>query len=130
MSWEAMSERERDAWISHNIFELDVVDDYNLVGQYAVASDIAVSKYYRTYPNGYCYPVPTLPKYTSDISAVMEAEEKIMQIGLADAYGNNLSRIVWQKAGRPIGAYDIAHASTADRCAAMYLTLNQRRQER
>jgi hypothetical protein len=102
--WEAMSERERDAWIADAIVYVSLTTHYNEDGTY-----------------GY------LPRYTTDISAAMEAEEKIMQIN-ARIYGQNLLKVCGIEYIDNITIAEIAHIPADRRCLAMYLTLMQQKE--
>ncbi|KIL38320.1 hypothetical protein SD70_27280 [Gordoniibacillus kamchatkensis] len=90
--WNAMTPRERDAWITGIV---DVND------------------------------------YSSDISAAMEAEEKIMQMGLHYIYAHNLAVVISTDKKKHIDdvtQFDLIHASAADRCLALWLTINKQKE--
>jgi frataxin-like iron-binding protein CyaY len=104
--WNAMTPRERDAWIAEHVMGQKFRSEWHKQHNDTI----------------YCY--------STDISATMEAEEKIMQMdaNTRSKYVLNLIDLVKVENHSPFTADEIMlliHASAADRCAAMYLTLNQ-----
>jgi hypothetical protein len=113
--WNAMTPRKQDAWIEINLF-----------GR-------SESKMWPGCVKEGAKAFPPRP-FTSDISAAMEAEEKIMQMD--DETKIEYMESLWKVLNIPTGnegnwdsILRMVHASAADRCKAMYLTLNQRREE-
>ncbi|KIL42097.1 hypothetical protein SD70_02635 [Gordoniibacillus kamchatkensis] len=100
MTWEAMSEQERDAWIVKAM--------------------------------GWSEWPPIFP--TSDISAAMEAEEKIMQDAETRGYYFlNLADILDVDVDVSPSIDDmlsLIHASAADRCKAMFLTIQHKERKK
>lgn len=59
-----------------------------------------------------------LPYFSSDITAAMEAEEKILERGLKYEYGVKLGEVVSDSVSSPT-TFDYAHATAEQRCRAM-----------
>jgi hypothetical protein len=119
--WNAMTPRERDAWIAEHVMGWTKErTEENVWFE-------PISRLWKPLDH-----ITNLPYYFADISAAMRAEEKIMQMdaNTRSKYVLNLIDLVKVENHSPFTADEIMlliHASAADRCAAMYLTLNQRR---
>jgi hypothetical protein len=125
--WNAMTPRERDAWIAEHVMGWEYVNECieshpdTVILHPPYAFDLAIGEpYFNWDPN-------------SNISAAMEAEEKIMQMDVRTQidYITHLHEILGLQRVF-LAAEDmlrIIHASAADRAKAMYLTLMKEREE-
>jgi hypothetical protein len=111
--WNAMTPKERDYTILMEMFD-GQFDDYDFKGMSAEKLG------------------SWLPQFTANVILAMEAEEKIMQMSglIQGEYAANLTKVLeidgWKLTADAV--LKLVHASAADRCAAMYLTLMQQKE--
>jgi hypothetical protein len=114
--WNAMTPRERDAWIAEYVMGWTKEQtEENIWFE-------PISHLWKPLDH-----ITNLPYYFADISAAMKAEEKIMQMGIVTQkeYYENLRKVVHDKLDfKNYYPFQVVHASAADRCAAMFLTIN------
>jgi hypothetical protein len=110
MTWEAMSERERDAWIAMHVMGYRIYSDFPVNAVHTFSPTSTSFKVFR--------PMVHIP-------AAMEAEEKIMKKH-AEEYATALTVVLeidgWNITTSAI--LKLVHASAQDRCRAMFLTLS------
>jgi hypothetical protein len=107
--WDMMTPNEQNCWIATYIFGLIVETGLWLTFE-TVDSDFK-----------------PLKPYISDLSAAMEAEEKIMQMGTKYQfmYFKKLHDIIASRGTKNVyWPLQLIHASAADRSKAIFLTIN------
>ena len=65
---------------------------------------------------------PDLPRYSRDIAAAMQVEDRIEELGLEETYINRLIRLLGISAPYLDQLFILVHASPEDRCRAALLT--------
>lgn len=115
---EELSDRELDALVAVEVMGWQRQDGYN---------------YWMTFPAGGTFELHGLIATWSpstDISAAMEVEDRIVDLGLQSAYADELTNIVSLEKGKTqLGAmrFDLIHATARQRCEAALATIERKR---
>ncbi|GJM84252.1 hypothetical protein HMSSN139_67480 [Paenibacillus sp. HMSSN-139] len=99
--WDGMKPWERDSWIF-----------YDVLGRMPL--DTAPNEY-----GGF----GTIPKYTQDISAAWEVEERMNADELFWRYTNHVKKLLLSKMSEGVNEYDMMHAPPEIRCKAALLAV-------